>query len=69
MAYEAGTVLFAFSLTLMAGLSTGIGSALAFLPNHEHPVLTAALGFSAGVMIYVSLVEILSRPEIHWKRL
>ncbi len=30
MAYEAGTVLFAFSLTLMAGLSTGIGSALAF---------------------------------------
>ncbi len=37
MAYEAGTVLFAFSLTLMAGLSTGIGSALAFLPKPRTP--------------------------------
>lgn len=59
MAYDAGTVLFAFSLTLMAGLSTGIGSALAFFAKTTNTrFLTAALGFSAGVMIYVSLVEI-----------
>jgi len=55
MAYDAGTVLFAFSLTLMAGLSTGIGSALAFFTKTTNTrFLTAALGFSAGVMIYVS---------------
>ncbi|MDZ7664436.1 MAG: zinc transporter ZupT [Desulfotignum sp.] len=59
MAYDAGTVLFAFSLTLMAGLSTGIGSALAFFAKTTNTrFLTASLGFSAGVMIYVSLVEI-----------
>ena len=59
MPYDAGTVLFAFSLTLMAGLSTGIGSALAFFAKTTNTrFLTASLGFSAGVMIYVSFVEI-----------
>ncbi len=52
-------VLFAFGLTLFAGLSTGIGSALAFYTKKTNKkFLSAALGFSAGVMIYVSLVEI-----------
>jgi zinc transporter, ZIP family len=59
MVYDTGAVLFAFSLTLMAGLSTGIGSTLAlFAKTTNTRFLTAALGFSAGVMIYVSLVEI-----------
>lgn len=59
MAYDTGTVLFAFSLTLLAGLSTGIGSVLAlFARTTNTRFLTAALGFSAGVMIYVALVEI-----------
>lgn len=59
MHYEAGAVLFAFGLTLFAGLSTGVGSALAFFARSTNTVLlTASLGFSAGVMIYVSLVEI-----------
>ncbi|MFW5786620.1 MAG: zinc transporter ZupT [bacterium] len=50
---------FAFSLTLIAGLSTGIGSILAFMSRTFNPkVLAAALGFSAGVMIYVSMMEI-----------
>lgn len=50
---------FAFSLTLLAGLSTGIGSLLAFLSKSFKPkFLAAALGFSAGVMIYVSMIEI-----------
>lgn len=52
-------VLFAFGLTLFAGLSTGIGSALAFYTKQTNKkFLSAALGFSAGVMIYVSMVEI-----------
>jgi len=52
-------VLFAFGLTLFAGLSTGIGSALAFYTKKTNKkFLSAALGFSAGVMIYVSMVEI-----------
>jgi ZIP family zinc transporter len=50
---------FAIGLTVIAGLSTGIGSVLAFLSKSFNPKLLAtALGFSAGVMIYVSMVEI-----------
>ena len=49
----------AFGLTLFAGLSTGVGSALAFFAKKTNTrFLSIALGFSAGVMIYVSLVEI-----------
>lgn len=52
-------VLFAFGLTLFAGLSTGIGSALAFYTKKTNKkFLSGALGFSAGVMIYVSMIEI-----------
>jgi len=52
-------VLFALSLTLVAGLSTGIGSLFSFLSKDFNPkFLTVALGFSAGVMIYVSMIEI-----------
>jgi len=52
-------VLFAFVLTLFAGLSTGIGSLIGFLSKEFNPrFLTIALGFSAGVMIYVSMIEI-----------
>jgi ZIP family zinc transporter len=52
-------VLMAFGLTLFAGLATGIGSALAFFTKRTNTkFLSAALGFSAGVMIYVSFVEI-----------
>lgn len=57
-------VLFAFSLTLFAGLCTGIGSALAFLSKKSDPrFLSVSLGFSAGVMIYVSMVEILFKAK------
>lgn len=56
---ETQHVLFAFGLTLFAGLSTGIGSALAFFVKKTNTkFLSLALGFSAGVMIYVSFVEI-----------
>lgn len=59
MDHSLSNILFAFGLTLFAGLSTGIGSALAFYTKRTNKkFLSAALGFSAGVMIYVSLVEI-----------
>ncbi|HOI32100.1 MAG: zinc transporter ZupT [Bacteroidales bacterium] len=58
-------VLIAFGLTLFAGLSTGIGSAIALLARRTNTrFLSVALGFSAGVMIYVSFVEILSKARI-----
>ena len=51
----------AFGLTLLAGLSTGIGSVIAFFSKKTNKkFLSVSLGFSAGVMIYVSFVEILS---------
>ena len=51
----------AFGLTLLAGLSTGIGSVIAFFSKKTNTkFLSVSLGFSAGVMIYVSFVEILS---------
>lgn len=61
-----GNVLFAFALTLFAGLSTGIGSAIAlFAKRTNMKFLSISLGFSAGVMIYVSLVEILQKANEH----
>ncbi|KGN97488.1 zinc transporter ZupT [Porphyromonas gingivicanis] len=51
-------VLFAFLLTLFAGISTGIGSIIAFFSKRTNTsFLCISLGFSAGVMIYVSFVE------------
>lgn len=51
--------LFALGLTIFAGLSTGIGSIMSFFSRSFNPkFLSVALGFSAGVMLYVSLVEI-----------
>ncbi len=55
-------VLPAFLLTLGAGLATGVGAAFAFLVRKPTPrLLSTALGFSAGVMLYVSFVEILPK--------
>lgn len=46
-------------LTLFAGLATGIGSAIAFFAHHTNKrFLSFSLGFSGGVMIYVSFVEL-----------
>src|SRR3972149_1225213 len=54
----------ALGLTLLAGLSTGFGSALAFFAKRTNTkLLSVALGFSAGVMIYVSFVEIFPRAK------
>ncbi|GAE91900.1 metal transporter [Gracilibacillus boraciitolerans JCM 21714] len=60
-----GGVVFAFSLTLLAGLATGgVGSVLAFFTSSTNTkFLSWALGFSAGVMIYVSMVEIFVKAK------
>jgi ZIP family zinc transporter len=56
---EINNILFAFGLTVFAGLSTGIGSLMALLSKKFNPnLLCGALGFSAGVMIYVSFVDL-----------
>jgi ZIP family zinc transporter len=55
----ADPVFFAFGLTLLAGLATGVGSGLAFFAKQTNTrFLAVSLGFSAGVMIYVSMIEI-----------
>ncbi len=57
-------VLFAFSLTLFAGLATGLGSAIAFFAKKTNTgFLAFSLGLSAGVMLYVSFVEILPKAQ------
>ncbi len=49
----------AMGLTTLAGLSTGIGSVIAFTAKRtNYRFLSVATGFSAGVMLYVSFVEI-----------
>ncbi len=52
-------VWFALGLTVFAGMATGIGSAIAFTAKRtNYRFLSVATGFSAGVMLYVSFVEI-----------
>lgn len=64
MEYSFQTIAIAFSLTLLAGLSTGIGAALAFFSRADNTrFLSIGLGFSAGVMMYVSFVEILAKAK------
>jgi ZIP family zinc transporter len=58
------SIILAFGLTLFAGLSTGIGSAIAFFTKKTNTkFLSVALGFSAGVMIYVSTIEIFVKAK------
>jgi ZIP family zinc transporter len=55
-----GNVAVALGLTLLAGLSTGIGSAIAYFIRRPKIVyLSFSLGLSAGVMVYVSFMELL----------
>ena len=52
----------ALGLTVFAGMATGIGSAIAFMAKRtNYRFLSVATGFSAGVMLYVSFVEIFTK--------
>lgn len=54
----------AFLITLLAGLATGIGSSLVvFTQRTNLRFLSVALAFSAGVMLYVSFLEILPKAQ------
>ncbi len=57
----------ALSVSFAAGLCTGIGSIIAYLFGKKVTngrFLSSSLAFSAGVMIYVSLFEILNKSYI-----
>jgi ZIP family zinc transporter len=52
------TVGLALGLTLLAGMATGIGSTIAFFARRtDYRFLSVMTGFSGGVMLYVSFVE------------
>ena len=56
----------AFGLTIGAGLATTLGALIPFIPfirRTDTKYLAAALGLAAGVMIYVSFTEILSKSR------
>jgi zinc transporter, ZIP family len=54
------TVIFAFFLTLLAGLSTGVGGLIAFTPYAKKDnFLAFGLGLAAGAMLFISFFEML----------
>jgi zinc transporter, ZIP family len=56
----------ALGVTLLAGLATGIGSIIAFTAQRtNYRFLSVATGFSAGVMLYVSFVEIFFKGVVN----
>ena len=62
MEFFSSSMFFAFLLTLLAGLSTAFGAFLAFFKTKdESRILAFGLGFSGGVMVYLSFVEILPK--------
>lgn len=59
-----GNVWVAFGLTAFAGAATGVGSLIALTAKHTNKrFLSGALGFSAGVMLYVSFAEIIVKSR------
>ncbi len=51
-------------LSLLAGLCTGIGAAVAlFMRRTDTKMLTFALGSSAGVMVYISFMELMPTAD------
>ena len=59
---DEANIALALLLSTLAGLSTGIGSLIAFfIQKPKKRYLCFSLGLSGGVMIYVSFIELL--PE------
>ncbi|MDY5786216.1 zinc transporter ZupT [Corynebacterium sp.] len=60
--YSPHAVAIAFGMTLLAGISTGLGGLIVAVRSRPSDrFLAGALGFSTGVMVYISLVEILPK--------
>lgn len=60
MNFDLTQMLMALLLATLAGFSTAIGAVIAFFSKQDNlKVLSVGLGFSAGVMIYISFMEIL----------
>ena len=58
------TILYPLLLTLFAGLATGIGSIIAFVAHRtSRGFFSFTLGLSAGVMLYVSFVELFDQSR------
>lgn len=57
-------IIIAIVLSLFAGLSTCLGFLVILIKKFKTKYLSIALGFSAGVMIYVSFVELLGRANV-----
>lgn len=60
-------ILIAFLASALAGLATMLGAVIVFFTDSENKkFLSAALGFSAGVMIYISFMEMLPTAKAHF---
>lgn len=60
------TIITALGLTLAAGMATGIGALIAFFCRHTNTrLLSFAMGLSAGVMVYISFMELLPEAIIN----
>ncbi len=58
------SILYALMLTLIAGSATGLGALMViFVKRNNTKLMSGALGFSAGVMVYVSMVEIYAQGK------
>jgi zinc transporter, ZIP family len=63
---ESNNWILALTLALLAGLSTGIGGLFVLLfRTTNRKFLSVALGFSAGIMIFISFMEILPDAKAH----
>jgi len=68
---DQGALAVAFGLCAGAGLSTTIGALFVFVPRFQNTAaLAGSLAFAAGVMIYVSMIEIVVKSydefELHF---
>lgn len=58
------SIIIALLLTIFAGGCTGIGAILSFFTRRDNTkILSAAMGLSAGVMVYISFMEMLPQAR------
>ena len=66
--WDSANVGYAIAVSIGAGLATGLGGALVFFPTFfksipQSTVLGISLALSAGVMLYVSFIEIFAKSR------